>query len=110
MPETHSDKPPGPALTREDGLRVARLARLTLDEAEIQAFTDQLGQVLQYVEILQQADTEGVEPLAGASAGTNVLREDEPADSLTRQQALSGAPRHDDHFFLVPPVLDTSAE
>ena len=110
MPETQPDKSPGTTLPREDVLRVARLARLTLDEAEIQAFADQLGQVLQYVEILQQADTEGVEPLAGASAGTNVLREDQPAESLTRQQALSGAPRHDNHFFLVPPVLDTSAE
>ena len=47
MPETQPDKSPGTALTREDVLRVARLARLTLDEAEIQAFTDQLGQVLQ---------------------------------------------------------------
>ncbi len=110
MPETQPDKSPGTTLTREDVLRVARLARLTLDEAEIQAFADQLGQVLQYVEVLQQADTEGVEPLAGASAGTNVLREDQPTESLLRQQALSGAPRHDDHFFLVPPVLDTSAE
>ena len=34
----------------------------------------------------------------------------EPGESLTRDQALSGAPRHDDRFFLVPPVLDTSAE
>ena len=110
MSETHSDESSAAALTRDDVLNVARLARLTLDESEVEALAVHLGQVLEYVEILNQADTEGVEPLAGASERTDVLREDIPVESLTRQQALSGAPRHDDQFFLVPPVLDTSAE
>ena len=110
MSETHSDESPATALTRDDVLRVARLARLTLDESELEALTSHLEQVLEYVGILNQADTEGVEPLAGASERTDVLREDEPGESLARDQALSGAPRHDDRFFLVPPVLDTSAE
>ena len=110
MSETHSAEPSQGQLTREDVLKGARLARLTLDESEVEEFTGQLGQVLGYVGILEEADTEGVEPLAGASERTDVLREDEPGESLTRDQALSGAPRHDDRFFLVPPVLDTSAE
>ena len=110
MSETHSAEPSHGQLTREDVLKVARLARLTLDESEVEVFTGQLGAVLGYVGILEEADTEGVEPLAGASERTDVLREDEPGESLTRDQALSGAPRHDDRFFLVPPVLDTSAE
>jgi len=110
MSETHSEEPSHHQLTRDDVLKVARLARLTLDESEVEEFTGQLGQVLGYVGILDEADTEGVEPLAGASERTDVLREDEPGESLARDQALSGAPRHDDRFFLVPPVLDTSAE
>jgi len=48
--------------------------------------------------------------MSGASERTDVLRDDLPSPSLTRTQALSGAPRHDDHFFLVPPVLDTTAK
>ena len=110
MSETHSDEPSTTALTRDAVLRVARLARLTLDESEVEALAEHLGQVLEYVRILDQADTEGIEPLAGASERSDVLRDDVPVRSLTRRQALSGAPRHDDRFFLVPPVLDTSAE
>jgi len=110
MSETHSDESPATALTRDDVLRVARLARLTLDESELEALTGHLEQVLEYVEILNQANTEGVEPLAGASERTDVLREDIPTRSLSRQQALSAAPRHDDRFFLVPPMLDTMVE
>ncbi len=110
MSDSHSDPSSPDRLTRDDVLRVARLARLSLTESEIEEFTGQLGQVLQYVRILDEADTSGVEPLAGGSERTDVLREDLPGESLTRSQALSGAPRHDESFFLVPPVLDTSAE
>jgi len=110
MSDLHPDQSSAARLTRDDVLRVARLARLTLSESEIEAFTGQLGQVLDYVGILDEADTEGVEPLAGASERTDVLREDLPGESLTRSQALSGAPRHDERFFLVPAMLDTSAE
>jgi len=110
MSDSHSDHSSASRLSRDDVLRVARLARLTLTESEIEAFTGQLAQVLDYVGILDEADTEGVEPLAGGSERTDVLREDLPSESLTRSQALSGAPRHDGSFFLVPPVLDTSAE
>ncbi|MFP6700557.1 MAG: Asp-tRNA(Asn)/Glu-tRNA(Gln) amidotransferase subunit GatC [Planctomycetaceae bacterium] len=110
MTDSPSDQPSQHAFSRDDVLRVARLARLSLDESEIQAITNQLANVLDYVRILEQADTESVQPMSGASERTDVLRDDLPSPSLTRTQALSGAPRHDDHFFLVPPVLDTTAK
>ncbi len=110
MTESPSDQPSQLAFSRDDVLRVARLARLTLDESEILAITDQLANVLDYVRILEQADTRTVLPYSGASEQTDVLRDDLPRPSLTRTQALSGAPRHDDHFFLVPPVLDTTPQ
>lgn len=93
-------------LTREDVARVADLARLELSAAELDHFTRQLGQVVDYVARLQQVPTDGVEPLAHAVELTNVFRPDEPAPSLPAERALANAPRMRDNYFAVPAVLD----
>ena len=97
-------------MTRDDVLKVARLARLSLTDAEIDEMTGQLAQVLEYVRVLDEVETADVQPLAGASERTDVLRDDEPQPSLSRADALSGAPCHDDRYFQVPPVLNPQAE
>jgi aspartyl-tRNA(Asn)/glutamyl-tRNA(Gln) amidotransferase subunit C len=93
-------------LTRSDVLKVARLARLKLTDAEIDDYTEKLGSVLAYVESLNEVDTEDFEPMVhGVSLG-NVFRADEVAPSLSREAALSNAPKTDGQFFLVPQILD----
>jgi len=92
-------------LTRDDVLKVARLARLKLSEAEVEAFTEQLGQVLEYISLLGQLDTDEIEPLAHAADLVDVFREDEPRESLSREQALANAPSSDGAYFMVPPIL-----
>jgi aspartyl-tRNA(Asn)/glutamyl-tRNA(Gln) amidotransferase subunit C len=86
--------------------KIARLARLKLTDDEIDRFTGQLGSVLQYVEMLNEVDTDGVEPMAHAVELTNVLRDDEVTESLPREAALSNAPQTDGKYFLVPQILD----
>ena len=93
-------------LTREDVQKVARLARLKLREDELERFTSQLGQVLEYVRVLEELDTRDVEPMAHAVEVTNVWRDDAIAPSLTRESALANAPHTDGRYFLVPPILD----
>ncbi len=93
-------------LTREDVSKVALLARLKLTDAELEALTAQMGQVLSYVEILNEVDTENVEPMAHAVEVSNVLREDEVRESLPREAALANAPKSDGKCFLVPAILD----
>jgi aspartyl-tRNA(Asn)/glutamyl-tRNA(Gln) amidotransferase subunit C len=93
-------------LTRDDVQKVARLARLKLREDELDRFTSQLGQVLEYVRLLDELDTRDVEPMAHAVEVTNVWRADEVAPSLPREAALSNAPQTDGRYFLVPPILD----
>jgi aspartyl-tRNA(Asn)/glutamyl-tRNA(Gln) amidotransferase subunit C len=93
-------------LTREDVAKVAVLARLKLGEDELDRFASQLGQVLEYVGLLKELDTHGVEPMAHAVEVTNVFREDVPGASLPRDRALANAPRTDGRYFLVPPILD----
>ncbi len=86
--------------------KVAKLARLQLSEADVDRFTKQLGQVLGYVEMLSELDTDGVAPLAHPLEIENVLREDVPKPSLPREAALSNAPKSDGKCFLVPQILD----
>ncbi len=94
------------SLTPDEVRKVARLARLKLTEAEVETFTHQLSDILGYIDLLNEANTEEVEPMVHAIELSNVLREDRPQTSLPREEALKNAPSSDGHFFLVPPILD----
>jgi aspartyl-tRNA(Asn)/glutamyl-tRNA(Gln) amidotransferase subunit C len=67
-------------LTREDVLKLARLAQLDLAEAEIDEFSQELSAILQYVEQLQKVDVSGLKPTNQVSGLTNVMRDDIPMD------------------------------
>jgi len=92
-------------MNREEVVKIALLARLKLTDDELDRFTSQLGQVLQYVDILNEVETEDVEPMAHAVELFNVFRDDEVRESLARNEALSNAPKTDGQCFLVPPIL-----
>jgi aspartyl-tRNA(Asn)/glutamyl-tRNA(Gln) amidotransferase subunit C len=85
---------------------VARLARINLTEAEINAFQTQLDDVLTYVKKLRQADVRHVEAVAHALPVFNVFREDAASEWFTREQALSNAPRKANDLFIVPKVVE----
>lgn len=85
--------------------KVAILARLSLTSAEAEMMTEQLGKVLEYMSLLNEVNTEHVEPLAHAVELTNVFREDQVTGSLDREEALANAPHRDAECYLVPAVL-----
>lgn len=93
------------ALTREEVLHVAKLARLSLDPDEVDRFTRQLNDILAYVEKLQEVDTQGVPPMAHAVPVYNVFREDEATPSLPREEGLANAPAQEEGTFVVPRVI-----
>lgn len=93
------------SLTREEVERVSLLGRLLLTEAELATMTAQLGQIVDYMALLAELDTQGVEPMAHAIETHNVFRPDEVRPSLPREQALANAPQHDQECYLVPAVL-----
>ena len=64
-------------LTRDDVLKLAQLARLKLTDEEIEEFTREFADILEYVEQLQSVDTEGLQPTNQVSGNVNVMREDE---------------------------------
>jgi len=93
------------AISREEVEKVSLLARLLLSEAELERMTSQLSQILDYMDLLGEVDTEGVEPMAHALDVSNVFRPDEVRPSLAREAALANAPSRDDECYRVPAVL-----
>jgi aspartyl-tRNA(Asn)/glutamyl-tRNA(Gln) amidotransferase subunit C len=94
------------ALTGDQVRWVAHLARLEFTPEELALFTNQLSAIVDYVNQLQQVNTEGVEPLAHALPIHNVFRPDEAKPSLSADEALANAPDRRDDFYGVPAVLD----
>lgn len=92
-------------ITKDEILYVARLARLELDPAAVEKFSEQIGTVLEYVDQLKSVDTEGVRPTSHAISLTNAFRDDQPGDHLDTDIALANAPEKDDGSFLVPKVV-----
>ena len=92
------------AITRDDVLHVARLARLELSDQEVERMCDQLSAILDAVGKVSELDLSGVEPTAHPLDLVNVLAEDEPRPSLPREEALANAPDPEDGFFGVPAV------
>jgi aspartyl-tRNA(Asn)/glutamyl-tRNA(Gln) amidotransferase subunit C len=92
------------AITREDVLHVARLARLELSEEEVARMQEQLAAILEAVGKVAELDLSDVEPTAHPLDLVNVLADDEPRPSLPPDEALANAPDPEDGFFGVPAV------
>jgi aspartyl-tRNA(Asn)/glutamyl-tRNA(Gln) amidotransferase subunit C len=89
-------------IDRSQVLHVARLARLRLSDEEVEAMVGELSGILEHVDRIGNLDLEGVEPTSHVVALENVLRADEPWQSLPRDAALASAPEPYEGAFRVP--------
>ena len=85
---------------------VAHLARLEFDEAGKAEILNDMNRMLAFVDKLNEMDTTDVEPLIYMTDERNVMREDEPKQTLTQKEALKNAPKKDSDYFKVPKVID----
>ena len=93
-------------LTREDVLRLARLARLDLNEDELKEFTSELNEVLQYVDLLQSIDVSGYEPTSQVTGLVNVTRKDIVKDyGYKPEELLKNVPAVENNQIKVRRVL-----
>jgi aspartyl-tRNA(Asn)/glutamyl-tRNA(Gln) amidotransferase subunit C len=92
------------AISREDVLHVARLARLEIPEDEVDRVRGELGAILEAVGKVSELDLSAVEPTSHPLDLVNVWGEDEPRPSLPREEALRNAPDPADGAFRVPAV------
>jgi aspartyl-tRNA(Asn)/glutamyl-tRNA(Gln) amidotransferase subunit C len=93
-------------LTRQDVQRVATLARLRLTAAEEDRLTEQLDNILQYMDKLNQLDTSHIEPLAHVVDIVNAFREDKVTNRSNADALLANAPAKDETFFQVPKIIE----
>ena len=92
-------------ITRDDVIHVGRLARLELDEAEIEHLTAQLGDMLEHFQDIDELQLDDVVPMTQPYTLVNVLRDDVVAPGLDRDEVLAAAPDAVDGRFRVPPIL-----
>jgi aspartyl-tRNA(Asn)/glutamyl-tRNA(Gln) amidotransferase subunit C len=90
------------AVTREDVLHIAELARLGVDSARADELTRELSSILEHMEVLSQVDTSTIAPTAGVGAGGTPLRTDDRVAPLMEGTLESFAPSMRDGFFIVP--------
>jgi aspartyl-tRNA(Asn)/glutamyl-tRNA(Gln) amidotransferase subunit C len=85
--------------------KIAHLSRLEISAEEEQAMIKKLEGVLNWMEQLNEIDTENVAPLTHMTEEINAFREDIPKNTITREEGLSNAPKHDDKYFRVAKVM-----
>lgn len=93
------------SISEKDVMYVANLARLTLDEASITMFAEQIGKILDHVDTLRQVDTTGIIPTSHAIFLNNAFREDEIIPHPGRVNALANAPEKEEGQFVVPKII-----
>ncbi len=92
-------------ITKEEIHHVADLARLELDEKNVMTYATQVAEILNYVNILNQVDTSGIQPTSHAISLTNAFRNDERAASLPTKKAIANAPEKQSGAFIVPKII-----
>lgn len=86
--------------------KIAHLARLEFDEKDAGKMMQDMTSIVNWVEKLNEVDTDGVEPLTTMSHELNALREDEIKEHLPHDLALRNAPKKDADYFRVPKVIE----
>ncbi|MCF7802308.1 MAG: Asp-tRNA(Asn)/Glu-tRNA(Gln) amidotransferase subunit GatC [Candidatus Marinimicrobia bacterium] len=92
-------------ISEKDVRHIATLARLELTDAEVETLSHQMGDILTYMDKLNEVDTTDVKPLSHVHDMVNRLREDKAEPSMSREDALKNAPETDGTFFKVPRVI-----
>lgn len=92
-------------VSKEEVKHIANLAMLNLSDEEVEKYTKDLQEILNFAEIINKADTENVQETIGALEIYNVLRKDEVKPSFDREILLQNAPEQEQGMFKVPPVV-----
>lgn len=92
-------------ISPEEVAHMAALSRLSVSEEEQALFARQFGDILGYMDVLAQVDTENVQPLYSPAQHTAAGREDQAVSRRSRQEVLANAPEQDGEYFIVPRIV-----
>lgn len=94
------------SVTKDDVRRIAALARIAEPADRLDALTDELNGILDWVEMLNEVDVEGVEPMTTAAPTALPRRSDDVTDGGIREDVLKNAPKAEEGFFVVPKSVE----
>ena len=94
------------SIDRATAARVAKLARIKVDESSLDILADEFNQILGFIEQLNEVDVEGVEPMTSVSPQKLKRRKDQVSDGDQQERVLSNAPDAREGFFAVPKVVE----
>lgn len=86
--------------------RIAHLARIAVEDKEIEHLQGEINAILHFVEALSAVDVEGVEPMTSVQPMILRMRKDEVTDGFKADDIIANAPEREDHFFVVPKVVE----
>jgi aspartyl-tRNA(Asn)/glutamyl-tRNA(Gln) amidotransferase subunit C len=98
------------SVSKDEVKYIARLAKLSFQEDELEAFTKQFNEILSYMDTLNEVNTDNVEPLSHPIDQRNIFREDQNHVSSDTVTALRNAPETDGQYFIVPKIINTGTK
>lgn len=93
-------------MDKQTVLKVAKLARLKIDDARAEALATDLGGIFKWIEQLNEVNTDGVQPMTSAGGQKAYRRPDEITDGNIQSQIVANAPESSEGFFVVPKVVE----
>ncbi|MBO0473736.1 aspartyl/glutamyl-tRNA(Asn/Gln) amidotransferase subunit C [Enterococcus sp. DIV0840] len=94
------------AISEEKAKHVAKLSKLSFSNEELKDFTDQLGKIIDMVELLEEVDTEGVPFTSNVAQSINVMREDVATPGMDRNELMKNVPESENGYIKVPAIID----
>ena len=94
------------AISEEQAKHVAKLSKLTFSEDELSDFTNQLGKIIDMVELLGEVDTQGVPFTSNVTQSINVMREDVASPGTSREELMKNVPESENGYIKVPAIID----
>ena len=94
------------SVDKETVQKIAYLARIRVDEAQLEPLAGEISGILEWIEQLSELDTDGVEPMASVAEMTLPMRKDAVTDGNCQEAVLKNAPDSEDGFFAVPKVVE----
>lgn len=98
------------SVTRKEVEYIAELARLKFSEDELESLTSDMNRILDYMDKLNELDTESVKPLSHPLDIENVFREDKVGESISTEEALKNSSSKSDKYFTVPKVIKVNSK
>lgn len=94
------------AISKEEIVHIAKLASLNLSEEEIEKYTGDMQEILEFANMINNVNTDGMNETVAANEKSNVLRKDEVVNFENRELLLSNAPSQDEGMFRIPKVIN----